>query len=789
MNATKAQMLIDLKKNIPDINILPVYIVNSVDMFNNREQVVTDVVDFANGHNLIIRSSSMNEDTSEYSNAGKFVSVLNVEPNYGKVEDALIKVYESYGRGKIGESNVSEEILVQPMLDSVIKSGVIFTRDIDTNAEYYVVNYHEGSDTTAVTSGESNALRTFVSYKRNPYEITDADMKKLIDSVKVIEKYLSNDAVDIEFAIDRLHTIYILQCRPIAKGRKAVKATLDIGPALKRIYKKTQKLSAPHPFLLGNTTCFGVMPDWNPAEILGIRPKKLAISLYKELITDSIWAHQRRNYGYRDLTMHPLMISFCGIPYIDTRVTFNSFIPSSLNDSIAEKLANYYIDTLATYPKYHDKIEFEIVYSCYYLGVPDKLRELRKHGFNENEVKRIEYALLDLTNRIINPDNGLYKTDIEKIKKLEINYKLIEEADISLVDRIYWLIEECKEYGTLPFAGVARAGFIAVQFLKSFVDTGIITQDECDAYMNSLNTVNKQMSRDLQKYYSGILSKESFLKTYGHIRPGTYDIMSKRYDEAFDEYFSEKTSEADLNSFEETVFLFTDEQKNRIQQQLDENGLLINTNDLLSFIRQSIEGREQLKFVFSKSVSEILRLVEQLGKRFDISREDMSFIDISIIKQLYADLFTGNPGDLFEQNIKDNKNKYEREMQIKLPSIIVKPESVYAFYLLDEEPNFITQKNVTANTRILNENTEDTENMNAHIVFIQSADPGYDFVFTKNIAGLITQFGGANSHMAIRCAELGIPAVIGVGESRFNEWSKWQTIELDCLKCQVIRIE
>ena len=128
-----------------------------------------------------------------------------------------------------------------------------------------------------------------------------------------------------------------------------------------RIYKKAKKLSQKHPFLLGHTTCFGVMTDWNPAEILGIRPKKLAISLYKELITDSIWAHQRYDYGYRNLTMHPLMVSFCGVPYIDTRITFNSFIPQNLNEKIAEKLVDFYQNKLAEYPKYHDKVEFEIV--------------------------------------------------------------------------------------------------------------------------------------------------------------------------------------------------------------------------------------------------------------------------------------------------------------------------------------------------------------------------------------------------------------------------------------------
>ena len=33
------------------------------------------------------------------------------------------------------------------------------------------------------------------------------------------------------------------------------------------------------------------------------------------------------------------------------------------------------------------------------------------------------------------------------------------------------------------------------------------------------------------------LDKKNFLKKYGHLRPGTYDILSPRYDEAPDLYF------------------------------------------------------------------------------------------------------------------------------------------------------------------------------------------------------------------------------------------------------------
>ena len=56
---------------------------------------------------------------------------------------------------------------------------------------------------------------------------------------------------------------------------------------------------------------------------------------------------------------------------------------------------------------------------------------------------------------------------------------------------------------------------------------------------------------------------------------------------------------------------------------------------------------------------------------------------------------------------------------------------------------------------------------------------GFDWIFGCNIAGLITQFGGSNSHMAIRSAELEIPAAIGVGEQIYKSLIKASILELN----------
>ena len=58
------------------------------------------------------------------------------------------------------------------------------------------------------------------------------------------------------------------------------------------------------------------MPDWNPAEMIGVNPRPMAFSLYKELITDSVWSKSRKSLGFRDVTSNPLMTMFLGKPYM-----------------------------------------------------------------------------------------------------------------------------------------------------------------------------------------------------------------------------------------------------------------------------------------------------------------------------------------------------------------------------------------------------------------------------------------------------------------------------------------
>jgi phosphohistidine swiveling domain-containing protein len=128
------------------------------------------------------------------------------------------------------------------------------------------------------------------------------------------------------------------------------------------------------------------------------------------------------------------------------------------------------------------------------------------------------------------------------------------------------------------------------------------------------------------------------------------------------------------------------------------------------------------------------------------------------------------------RSIEQGKARYAETLKISLPPLIANPEDVWAFEWPETAPNFITQKQVRAPVV----NCDARGQLQGAIVCIPNADPGFDWLFAYPIAGLITAWGGANSHMAIRSGELGLPAVIGAGEVLYQRWSSAHRLYLDC---------
>ena len=719
---------------------------------------------------VIVRSSVRGEDGAASSQAGRYDSVLGVVGS-AAVAQAIDRVIESFA----SDGGDDDQIFVQPMLDRVAMAGVVFSRS-PSGGPYFIINYDDRSGLTdRVTAGAGDNLKTFLCLKSRPDDCPPS-LAPVIALVSELETLLACDAIDVEFAVGDDGQLYLLQVRPLTVDPEGRAADAKVDTALANVARKVELLSRPHPYLHGSRAIFGVMPDWNPAEIIGVRPWPLSLSLYRELITDAIWAYQRDNYGYQNLRSFPLLVSFHGLPYIDVRVSFNSFIPRDVPDDLAGRLVNYYIDRLLSEPHLHDKVEFEIIFSCYTLDLPKRMGRLAERGFSPEDLAELSGALRRLTNRIMHGETALWRRDRAKIDLLARRLPTICNAKIDKISRIYWLIEDCKRYGTLPFAGLARAGFIAVQLLQSFVEVGVLNAEESATFMASLDTVGSRIGQDFAQ-----LPKADFLVRYGHLRPGTYDILSPRYDEAPDLYFD--WSSAPPTASAPPRFALSIEQLRRIEQLLKEHELDIDVLSLIEFVKAGIEGREYAKFVFTRSLSDALSLIRQLGEDHGLSAEDCAFLNYDAIRTLYSE--SGSVREVLLESVAHGRERHALTRNLVLPPIIAAPDEVFAFRLPPSQPNFITRKSVTAPVASVG---DPPESFAGRILFVPSADPGFDWIFTRDISGFVTQFGGANSHMAIRAGELGIPAVIGAGEALFRRWQTARKLCLDCTNQKVLVI-
>ncbi len=756
---TKAGTLAQLQGKLSHANIAPLVYFTHSEWLEKGEKCLQPLAKMAESspNNLyIVRSSAMAEDNMQTSNAGAYLSLLSQSP--AQLPGAVNQVFASYG-----DYNPLNQILIQPMIQGVTLSGVAFSHDPNNGSPYRVITINYGTDTTKVTAGrggEQWQIMPNIAHNSLP-----PHLNLVINIIEELLELTGNSPIDIEFAINQAG-LWLLQVRPLI-----IKCPIYNQQALIDHYavigQKLKNAMRPHPFLVGQNTIFGVMPDWNPAEIVGIKPKPLALSLYREFITDTIWAYQRHNFGYRNLRSFPLMPHFFGQPYIDVRLSFNSFIPADLPDPLAEKLVNYYIDNLRNTPQLHDKVEFEIVFSCYSFDLPQRLEKLLPLGFTPDELHQLTQSLRGLTQNILHPERGIWRDDIKKLNQLSTRRHELYQQSTDPIEKIYWLIEDGKRYGTLPFAGLARAGFVAVQILKSLVAVGILSDDEYHQFYHSLTTVGSQIGKDFAQ-----MAKGEFMQKYGHLRPGTYNILSQRYDKDPDFYFNWNSKPANIEP--NRPFTLSLKKMRQIDDLLQEHGFESRAVQLFEFIKSAIEYREFAKFEFTKNLSECLEYIGQYGALLGFALHDMAFCHINSIKELY--IGAQNPKYLLEKSIAEGREIHQTSLQISLPPLINNPDDIWAFQWPANQPNFITHKYITAPIC----SSGEREKLNGSIVLIPSADPGYDWIFSYKIAGFVTAFGGANSHMAIRAGELDIPAVIGTGEILFQKIENGQLLSLDC---------
>jgi len=256
-----------------------------------------------------------------------------------------------------------------------------------------------------------------------------------------------------------------------------------------------------------------------------------------------------------------------------------------------------------------------------------------------------------------------------------------------------------------------------------------------------------------------------------------YSINIDNYKKNFKKYFSQDL--LNLRYYSDTKFKLSSKKIKKLNDFFHKEKLIINYSQFIQFAKKSIEYREQAKLIFSKSIDKIFENLIKLSKEINIKKEDLKHVDIDLIINAYNNLSQNKLKKILLKNIQTNKRNYNFSKFIQFPDIITSINDLDYFYNINSAENYITDSKVTSN--ILNiSNLKNLNKTQNQIVLIENADPGYDFLFSNSISGLITKYGGSNSHMAIRCMELGIPAIIGIGEKKYNELIGAKKLFIDC---------
>jgi phosphohistidine swiveling domain-containing protein len=744
-------------------------------------EVISSIKNTFCGRPLVIRSSAADEDGTQNACAGEYDSVLNVSSTDSEaIRVAIATVIASYERK--GPRTGQDEVIVQEMVLNTSMSGVIFTHDLNTGAPYYVINYDDisGLTNTVTSGGGEYANRTLYIHRGATQALRSERFQRLMQAIQELEQIMGSQFLDVEFALGEDFTPYLLQVRAITtqpNWNRAVAKRIDA--ALQGIQAFVKARLQPMTGVYGSTTVLGQMPDWNPAEMIGRAPRALAFSLYKTLITDHAWRIARETMGYAVPAGQPLMVSLAGQPFIDTRLSFHSFLPTGLSPEISEKLVNAWGKRLQAYPELHDKVEFEVAITTYSFDIDEKIEALIGSALSQEERSAFKEALRQQTRVLLVGigEGGIRKalTKIEELARKQVSARQLPAGQD--VTALLGMIDDCIHLGTVPFSILARHGFIARTILLSLHRRGILTMEDVNSIQSGVRTVASALVNDMRRLQLGELSRSDFMAEYGHLRPGTYDILSRRYDQMPDLGIndSQVRPEQELNEF-----VLSGQQRHKLDQLLQAEGFPeLDADKLLDYVQAATVGREYGKFVFTRSVSDMLELIAGFGERHGLSRNEMSHVSIGNLLDVVTKSSEGSIEERLRQIAEDEVERHALSAAIRLPQVLFDEAGVHVVPFQVSHPNFITHKKITAACVCLLAG-QTAPMLTGKIVLIENADPGFDWIFAQQIGGLITKYGGANSHMAIRCAEFGIPAAIGCGEQRFEVFMNANQILLDC---------
>ena len=675
---------------------------------------------------IIIRSNSSKEDTDETSSAGKFLSIGPIDKNdISLIKKSWNEVLQSY------EKDDNNTVIIQDYVDGAKSVSVLTSYKVGTDSPYRTFSTYYGSQTDAVTSGRYNKIKNFFIHRS--LDNLPEKFKEYYKFFKIqnqLENLFGNKQLDIEIVIDHKEEPLLLQVRPLM-GKEIKKEPIMVERSvINENVKRYKELITTTDDRFGTNQIYSNMSDMNPAEMIGKKPDNIAFSLYRFMFTDTTWNKQRGEFGYRIYSGGKLMELFNNVAYINVNHSLNSFLTRNIKNETCEKIINYQLNKLETYPHLHDSIEFDISRSSYTFETDEKFGEEYKNIIDSKEIIQWHHDLIEIdsfNSSTLHKNNEII---LDAFSKLDDSFQYLDKENIKFV----------RDNMALPFTHHSRLGFVYFAQLNNFLKNGVINEEEKQNLLLSVNSISTKMKQDAYRVKTGSISLNDFLSIYGHVRAGNYNLSSSNLKSNIS--FAESlinTSNKPIPSEPLKIDIFK-----KIDDYFNLNKISYTSENWVEMFQLAVSTRENSKFYYTKGIDGILNEVEEK----DISdRELFQLLDFE-----YNDMNT------FNQKIEDTL----------MPDVITSSDDFYAYEEMNKDGNYIGQGTVSGEILFLDGIENNRNNLDNKIIVIPAADPGWDWIFNYKIKSLITEFGGPNSHMAIRCAEHNIPAILGIGEKNFS---------------------
>ena len=696
---------------------------------------------------LIVRSSAIEEDKSDSSFAGQFLSLATAnDPK--SIQTAVETCWESYDAAGVeayrksilkGKHNNGTGIalLVQELVNASC-SGVCFSVDPVTNqkdkviincvhglgetlmsgetiADQYEFNTNDGIITRSVygkqkhwrSSNDPGKLMALPQRLLSKPVLTDNQICQLAQLTKSAEK-LFKKSIDMEWAFDG-HTFYILQVRPITALDKGKDYTL-----------------------------------WTRDNVADVIP---------DAVTPLTWSivDDATNKGFQNA------LKAIGIPYqsadlfkiFDGRVYFNQsayqgFLKSV---SLSKKNLPVFVKVLGKY--------FYLVHS-----INKKVNHLKK--FLDNELPSSSghphaQGMIEL------------KKNLNMAMTIHFQIAILMEIGLLVIRKLAEKYVEENKLNTLVdelFTGLAKIE--STEVANVLWELGSLIKNN-----HELTTIIKKADEksipNILTNYGGIFSEKwaDLLKDYGHMSMKEFEIYYPRWAEE-PSYFAASLKQYVLKKNE----LKPEQgQKTRIKKQHQAKRALLGKTPfihhlLLRFYIKHVQKcsiwRESIKQRLVKIMGEIRRHALDFAQENEIIPvENVFFLSMDELIELKK---CKSPNKIYDQ-IDDRKNswkKFDREKAFKEIRITADDREIKIPYLEQSGQHLnglpLSSGKYIGKAKIIS----DLKNLNSFksgdILVTHSTNPSWTPLFT--LAGaIVTDMGNYLSHGAIIARELGIPAV------------------------------